>query len=136
VSLGRKFTTVFWSMSIVVLAARASIADASTVMTLVKNYCTNPTSVYKDTRSGVVYAACYNSGVIAINDTAVTIIATSSQCSNAQSVYKDTSSGVVYAACNFDGVVSVAGSRESVIGPTYGNPVSRRSWPLLFRAGR
>ena len=49
--------------------------------------CPSPSSLYVNSATGIVYAACLDGGVISINGDNVTMVATQTQCFNPVSVY-------------------------------------------------
>ncbi len=62
--------------------------------------------ITKESLTGVVYAACYNGGVISISGSTVTNLTTSSQCPYPSGVSVNSVTGVVYAACSGGAIYS------------------------------
>lgn len=69
--------------------------------------CMEPTAIDTDS-TGVVFAACYTGGVIAIRGNATTVMATPDQCRLASDVFVDRATQIVYAACSMPAVVSLS----------------------------
>lgn len=76
--------------------------------------CPYPKDIYKNEKTGILYAAC-QSGIVSIHGSIANTIANATQCPSASRVVVDSATGIIYAACNGGGVISIVGSSVSTL---------------------
>ena len=93
-----------WS-GIIAIEASNMYRSITVLSSTVDPPCVGGVGLFLDPVSGVLYAACYHTGVISIRGNTVSLLASYEQCPGAQGVYF--SRGVLYAACDLGGIIAI-----------------------------
>jgi len=84
------------------------LAPSRSVLVVYPCYSNYPMDVSVNSKTGVIYGACYGF-VLSIIGSGITRLTTSSQCSNPNAVFANSGTGILYAACS-TGVISIDAS--------------------------